>query len=93
LPRVTNKYPPVIRGDFIFGHSPNTPGCAQVRFRLVSQPCNCYLPPVNGLRKETFLREEGGPLAVDFVCFFSSAIAFFGPRHYGGFLFYNLFPF
>ena len=38
-------------GDFSFGHSPNTTGCAQVRRVLVCQPCNCYLLPVNGSPK------------------------------------------
>ena len=40
------KDPPVKNGGyFIFGHSPNTTGCAQVRFLL---PCHYYLLPVNG---------------------------------------------
>ena len=43
-----NKYPPRKRGDFSFGYSPNTTDCAQVRFLLACQPCNCYLLPVNG---------------------------------------------
>ena len=30
---------------------------AQVRFRLVCRPYNCYLLPVNGLGKKAFLRE------------------------------------
>ena len=30
-------------GDFSFGHSPDTTGCAQVRFLLAVQPCNCYI--------------------------------------------------
>ena len=42
-----NKNPPY-GGYFSFGHSPNTTGCAQVRFRLAYQPCNCCLLPVNG---------------------------------------------
>ena len=56
-----NKYPPYNGGYFIFGHSPNTTGCAQVRFGLACQPCKEYLLPVNGLLPKAFLREEGGP--------------------------------
>ena len=40
--------PPHSGGYFIFGHSPNITGCAQVRFLLACQPCICYLLPVNG---------------------------------------------
>ena len=35
---------------FIFGHSPNTTGNAQVRFLLACQPYNFYLLPINGSR-------------------------------------------
>ena len=40
---------PHIGWFFIFGHSPNNTGDAQVRFRLACQPCNHYLLPINGL--------------------------------------------
>ena len=40
---------------FIFGHSPNTTGCAQVRFLLACQPCNCYLLPIIGSRGSNIL--------------------------------------
>ena len=52
VPRFTTyikiNIPPHSGGYFIFGHSPNITGCAQVRFSLACQPCICYLPPVNG---------------------------------------------
>ena len=38
--------PPWNGGDFSFGHSPNTTGCAQVRFLLACQPCNYYVNPL-----------------------------------------------
>ena len=41
--------PPHSGGYFLFGHSPNTTGCAQVRCLLACQPCKDYLLPVNGL--------------------------------------------
>ena len=31
---------------FSFVHSPNTMGCAQVRFLLAYQPCNYYVNPL-----------------------------------------------
>ena len=46
----TINIPPHSGGYFIFGRSPNTTGCAQVRFRLACQPCIGYLLPVNGFR-------------------------------------------
>ena len=47
-PRNRINIPPYNGGYFIFGHSPNTTGCAQVRLLLACQPCNCCLLPVNG---------------------------------------------
>ena len=44
--------PPYNGGYFSFGHSPNTTGGAQVRCLLACQPCNRYLPPVNGFHCE-----------------------------------------
>ena len=49
LSRFANKSPTHSGGYFIFGHSPNTTGGAQVRCRLACQPCKEYLLPVNGL--------------------------------------------
>ena len=58
-----NKNPPRITGgDFSFGHSPNNTGCAQVRLLLACQPRNCYLLPVNGLRKKPSSGRKGDRL-------------------------------
>ena len=48
--KIQINIPPHSGGYFSFGRSPNTTGCAQVRFRLACQPCNIYLPPINGFR-------------------------------------------
>ena len=48
--RYTIKIHPHSGWYFLFGHSPNNTGCAQVRFLLACQPCNCYLLPINGSR-------------------------------------------
>ena len=46
--RFTIKIHPLSGWYFSFGHSHNTAACAQVRFLLACQPCNCYLIPANG---------------------------------------------
>ena len=73
----SNKNPPAMRGDFIFGHSPNTTGCAQVRFLLPCRPCNDHRRPINGLSifagspcQGRCRRQPTDTISVVFVSFF-----------------------
>ena len=61
------------------------PTTRHVRFLLVCQPCNDYLLPVNVFRSQAFLREEGGPFAVEGAHeTFAFPPASFQLLHFGG---------
>ena len=48
---------------FSFGHSPNTTGCAQVRYELACQPRTNYWLPINGLRQRLVKPPSGREVA------------------------------